>query len=271
MSNLFASEWRDVSALDVYHEFISQSEVANELWFQIQLITGKVQHTDIESDALVLRLLDRMSTLRVPLNRPTRINGLRSTFDGNYQIRGELSSDGTSRGYWTNCYNTPLIEDVALWQKLIALMFLRQIHTTIEVAEDLSVKITAYDFATAQVLLFTTAADGVQLRNKTKAAYMVNYLPDRKIQLTSKPHSSDYDDVVLDMFIYSVKKSQGTPECRYLLGAETGSVFSFSDWLKVPIENLDGNDLSLEQNERMNNFKAIALEKVGNNPWLPKS
>ncbi len=261
MSKLFASEWRDVSALEVYHEIVSQSEVANELWFQIQLITGKVQHTDVESDALALRLLDRMSTLRIPLNRPTRIEGLRSTFDGNYQIRGELSSDGGSLGYWINCYNTPLIEDVALWQKLIALMFLRRIHATIEVAEDLSVRIRAYDFATAQVLLFTTAADGVQLRNKTKAAYMVNYLPDRKIQLTSTPYSSGLDSITLVKAAFNGITLPNYTEYQYQLNASTGSVFSFSDWLKVPIENLDGNDLNLEQNER----------KVGNNPWLPKS
>lgn len=271
MSKLDTWEWRDVSALEVYREFVSQSEVANELWFQIQLITGKVQHANCNQDAITLIFLDNPSSLRIPLNNPTKLNGLRSTADGNYQIRGELSNDGESLGYWINCYNTPLIEDVALWQKLIALMFLRQIHTTIEVAEDLSVKITAYDFATAQVLLFTTAADGVQFRNKTKAAYMVNYLPDRKIQLTSTPYSSGLDSMVLVKAAFNGIRLPNYTEYPYQLNASTGSVFSFSDWLKVPIENLDGNDLSLEQNERMNNFKAIALEKVGNNPWLPKS
>lgn len=181
-------ENQKIPLLQVLYLIFQDTDFANELDVQLRFLSNEIRVIKYQ-EGFNNQHWCRIEYVDKPQNTLTLrahpgFESLIPTKDGLFEVIGSKGELKIGLYTWPIYYLNPLIADVRLWQKMIALLYLRNMDVTLDFTNPEAIHIQALDDKTNCVLNITPP-EGVVGHNVPKLRYLAQYLKDQRMRFTN--------------------------------------------------------------------------------------
>lgn len=177
-----------ISLLQVLYLIFQNTDYANELDVQLRFLTNEIRSIEYQEgfDNQHWCRIEYVGKAQNTLNLNTHpgFETLIPTEDGLFEVIGSKGELKIGLYTWPQYYYNPLIADVKLWRKMMALLFLRNMDVTLDFTNPEAIHIQALDDKTNCVLSITPP-EGVVGHDVPKLRYLVQYLKNQRMRFAT--------------------------------------------------------------------------------------